>query len=157
MMDEPAIDDESDPQDDTKFWDIGDGYDDATRKLVNDEVRTALAEYIQDGGCLSIDYRLGGSPTINFSVETNDFDMVPGTKFSRDLGDMLFEKLEDCREGGPGVMEELFAALFEVYERWRAERTASDPGCSIPVPELVDGEAIDREPREAGAGSYGPT
>jgi hypothetical protein len=141
----------SEPTYQPKFWDPGEGHDDATRKLVDDEVAAALAEYLQDSSCLRFGYRLGGSPTISFSLHTNNFDDVPGAVFRCDLGDKLFEALEESRECGPSVMADLFAALFEVYERWRAARTASDPACSIPVPELVDDEAIDRSEADEAA------
>lgn len=135
---------QDDLQPEPKFWDVGEEYDDATRKLVDAEVSAALAEYIQNGGFV-IDYRLGGSPTISFCVLTDNFDVVPGAEFTRDIGDILLEQWESL-DGGSDVMNDLFAALFEVYERWRVERTASDPKCSIPAPELVDGKAPNREP-----------
>ena len=103
---------------------------------LTNEVRAALAEYIRDGGDLYFGYRLGGSPTVRFAVATDDVDAIPGAHFTRDLGDVLFETLERSREEGPSVMEELFAALFAVYERWRAERTASDPGALSPSQSL---------------------
>lgn len=132
-----------------KFWDVGDGNDDATRKLVDDEVRAALAQYIRDRGDLYCGYRLGGSPTVRFAFATDDLDAIPGAHFTRDLGDLILETLERVREEGPSTMEDLFAALFDAYERWRAERMASDQGCSIPVPELVGGVAINRKRSEA--------
>ena len=115
------------------FWEAGEEHDDATRKLVDEEVHNALAEYIGDG-CLSISYRKGGTPVVNFSVETRDFDLVPGGSHERDLGNVLLAALNQFSDGGPEQMVDLLRAMLEAYNSWRMQRAASDPDCDIPAP-----------------------
>jgi hypothetical protein len=119
-------------------WDAGEELDDATRKLVEDNVRAALIEYIGTG-YLTFSYRKGGSPIVSFSI---DSDAGFSCSFRRDLGDLLFAQIQD---DDPYVLYALFAEMFEVYERWRKKRTEDDPGSNIPIPRLVDHEPEDRE------------
>jgi hypothetical protein len=133
-----------------EFWDIGEEqHADATRKLVDQEVGEALADYIRNNGRFSIDYRMGGSPTVSFYVATDDFEPIPGASFQRDLGDLLLSEIKTTDT--PHEMVDLLQALFQVYERWRADRLESDPNCNIPTPAVdEDDDPLDRsEDRDA--------
>lgn len=126
-----------------KYWDVGEEHSDDVRILVDNEVREALIEYFRTAR-LTLDYRMGGAPTISFAAETSDFDPIEGTKIERDLGDVIFAELQDFKECGPHVMAELFTDLLDVYECWRAKRMANDPDCNIPVPTLIDDKPAER-------------
>jgi len=130
-----------------KFWGLGDEDDaiggDELRKFVDEQVGNALTEYVEDG-IISLNYRGGGSPTVSF-LTWGDAADVKWPSISRDLGDLLLQQIEDTADVGPAALHDLYKALFETYERWRQNRIATNPNCNIPVPQLVDGEAVERD------------
>lgn len=127
-----------------RYWEIGDDTIDTIRKFIDEQVRNALIEYFERSGTLSLDYRNGGTPTITFSICTdNNVDGVEDiARYRRDLADVLLEEMQESEEVGPEEMHDLFKALFETYEHWRKNRIATDPRCNIPAPALVEDNGV---------------
>ena len=107
------------------------------RRIVNTAVREAVIEYIS-AGRVGIDYRLGGSPVVQFRP-ADPLDVTTGCQ--TDLGDLLLRELaEEWRDQKGHPIHDLLSALLETYEQWRAKRVASDPNCDIPEPSILTDE-----------------
>jgi hypothetical protein len=120
-----------------EVWEVGGEHPDEIAKLVDDNVREALVEYISTGR-IHIDYRLGGAPTVQFCAEDSDFEVI--ASFTVDLGDLLLTLFNEWNERDhlDHPMNRLATVLLATYKQWREDRVATDQECSIPEPSDLD-------------------